>query len=103
MVAFPSRQSHPRLRARLLQIGSGGCAFATEERLYIGEKVLVWATGGGKRYLGTPGKIVWMKTVYEEGPKQVFAGVEWAEPIELPAELLTKLGHARPAKKERSR
>ncbi len=91
VLAFPARNAHPRVKARLVQIGKGGCGIATDERLYIGEECLVWATGGGHKYLGVPGVVVWMKSVYE-GHETSIVGIRFTKAIELPPELLKYLG-----------
>ncbi|MBI3556156.1 MAG: PilZ domain-containing protein [Deltaproteobacteria bacterium] len=91
VLAFPARNAHPRVKARLIQIGKGGCGIATDERLYIGEECLVWATGGGHKYLGVQGQVVWMKSIYD-GHETSIVGIRFTKSIELTAELLRYLG-----------
>ena len=94
VLSFPHRNATPRVKGRLIQIGGGGCAITTEERLFIGEECLIWATGGGRKYLGVQGRVVWFKTIYEEGEKSI-VGIEFLKSIELEKTLLKHLG-ARP-------
>jgi hypothetical protein len=91
VVSFPHRNATPRVKGRLIQIGAGGCAITTEERLFIGEECLIWATGGGRKYLGVQGRVVWFKTVYEDGEKSI-VGIEFFKPITLDKPLLRHLG-----------
>lgn len=91
ILALPARNAHPRVKAHLVQIAKGGCAVTTDERMFIGEDCLVWGCGGGHKYLGVPGRIVWIKTIYEGHEKNV-VGIEFTKPIELSAELLRALG-----------
>jgi Tfp pilus assembly protein PilZ len=90
VLAFPARQAHPRLKCRLIQIGKGGCAIETAERLFIGEECLVWAHGGGSKFLGHSGHVVWMKAVYK-GQKLAVVGIEFKTPIEVTDELIERL------------
>ncbi|MEW6056004.1 MAG: PilZ domain-containing protein [Bdellovibrionota bacterium] len=90
VLVFPSRNARPRIRAQLIQIGKGGCALSTTEKLYIGEDCLVWAVGGGQKYLGTAGRIVWAQPFYA-GQQTLVVGVEFKESIELSNDLLTRL------------
>ena len=91
VLAFPARNAHPRVKARLLQIGKGGCGIATDERLFIGEECLVWAMGGGHKFLGVQGRVVWMKSIYE-GHETSVVGISFMSEIELTPELLKYLG-----------
>jgi len=91
VLSFPHRQAHPRVKGRLIQIGQGGCALSTNERLFIGEECLVWATGGGRKFLGIQGRVVWFKTVYEDHEKSI-VGIEFLKPVALDEELLGHLG-----------
>jgi Tfp pilus assembly protein PilZ len=91
VLVFSKRQAHPRIKAHLFQIGSGGCALSSPERLFIGEECLVWANVGGKKHLGVAGKVVWLKTVYE-GHQTELIGIEFKEPMRLGTELLAALG-----------
>lgn len=84
---FASRNAHPRVKGHMFQIGKGGCAVTTTEKLYIGEECIVWATGGGHKYIGASGKIVWIKPLYEGQPTMV-VGIEFKHPIELSPDLL---------------
>lgn len=91
VLAFPARNAHPRLKARIFQIGRGGCGVTTDGRLFIGEECLVWGTGGGHKYLGVAGRVVWVKSVYQ-GHETSVVGIEFDRPIELTPELLERMG-----------
>lgn len=91
MLAFPARNAHPRVKAKLVQIGTGGCGVVTEEKLFIGEECLVWALVGGHKMLGIRGHVVWQKMVYEE--KEItLVGIEFQDRLELTSELRETLG-----------
>lgn len=90
VLSFPARNAHPRVKARLVQIGRGGCALTTDERLFIGEECLIWATGGGHKYLGIHGRIVWFKTVYDD-KERCIVGIEFLKPLNLDEETLSRL------------
>src|SRR5947209_8327952 len=90
-LAFAARNAHPRIRAQLVQIGKGGCAVTTKEKLFINEDCLVWAAAGGHKFLGIAGRIVWSQSIYHNGEVTI-VGIEFKEPVELPTELLARLG-----------